>query len=579
MTRRVIRLALPLAVSFAAACGQPSSNAPAADASKAQPAPAAQPSQQTQSGPPQTLADWARGAKLFNNLGTFHRKVTTSSPEAQQYFDQGMRLLWAFNHDESTRSFAQAAVLDPSCAMCYWGVALTVGPNYNLPVMAEPRAKVAWDALQKAQQHAAQGTPVEQALVAALGKRYQGPRPLDPSNSGPALTAYASAMRDVAKKYAADLDVQVLFAESLMNMNPWKLWAIDGKAAPGTAEIETTLERVLAKDPTHPGANHYYIHTMEASPHPERALASAERLRGMMPDAGHLQHMPAHIMQRVGRYEDAAQANREGVTADVAYLGASPPLDYYGMYLAHNYQFLAYSTAMAGRKAETIDAATKMRDVMPVDMLLMMPGADWSVSEIYSAQMRFGEWDAILAEKAPDARLTALTGAYHWARTIALAEKGRVEEAKAELAQLESLAAGLPPDAAAGLNAAKDIFGVATLVAQAHVAKASGQIDAAIAKFREAVAKEDQLAYDEPADWFLPVRHELGAVLIKAGRHADAEKVYRDDLVRHPHNGWALFGLAQALRAQHKDAEAAAVDKEFAAAWAHADVKLTASVF
>ena len=530
-------------------------------------------------GPPQSLHDWARGARLFSHLGTFHRKVTTSVADAQQYFDQGMRLLWAFNHDESTRSFAQAATLDPACAMCYWGVALTVGPNYNIPVMADSRAKVAWEALHLAEQHAPQATAVEQALIAALGRRYTGPQPLDPSNSAPVLTAYANAMRGVAKKFADDLDVQVLFAEALMNANPWKLWTTEGKAAPGTLEIEATLERVLATNPMHPGANHYYIHTMEASPQPEQALASAGRLIGMMPDAGHLQHMPAHILQRVGRYEDAAQANREGVVADLAYLSATPPLDYYGMYLAHNYQFLAYSAAMEGRRAEALEAANKMRDTVPVDMLLMMAGLDWYVSEVYSTMIRFGDWEAILAEPAPDARLKALSGGYQYARAVALAAKGRIDEAKTALGRLDMIAGELPPDAGAGLNSAKDVFAVASLVAQGQIAHASRRSDDAIARLREAAAKEDQLAYDEPADWFVPVRHQLGAVLLAAGKPRDAEAVYREDLVRHPHNGWALFGLAQALRAQHKDAEAAAVDREFNGAWSKADIKLTASAF
>ena len=524
------------------------------------------------SAPPATVADWARGAKLFPGLGAFHRPITSSSIDAQQYFDQGMRLLWAFNHDEATRSFAKAALLDPSCAMCEWGVALTVGPNYNLPVMAEARAKVAWEALGLAKQHASAGTWVEQALIAALAKRYRGPQPLDPSNSAPVLTAYADAMREVAKRFPDDLDVQVLFAEALMNTNPWKLWTTDGEPAPGTLEIETTLEGVLARDPTHPGANHYYVHTMEASPHPEKALAAAERLNGMMPAAGHLQHMPAHILQRVGDYGGAAQANRDGIKADEAYVKLTRPPDYYGMYLAHNYQFLAYSAAMEGRRAETMNAVLTMHDLLPVDMVVTMPGMDWYLSEEYSAMIRFELWDAILNHPAPDARLTALTGGYHYARAVAFAAEGRIHEAGASLASLEALAAKAPPDAPAGLNTEKDVFAVAALVAQGEIALASGRGDEAVSRLREAVAKEDQLAYDEPADWFLPVRHQLGAALMRMGRAKDAEAVYREDLVRHPHNGWALFGLAESLRAQQKDASA--IDREFAAAWKNADVKL-----
>jgi hypothetical protein len=446
-------------------------------------------------------------------------------------------------------------------------------------VMAEPRARVAWDALQHAREQAPHAAPVEQALIDALGKRYSGPQPLDPSNEGPALAAYADAMRGVATRFPADLDVQVLFAEALMNANPWKLWTADGQAAPGTPAIVATLEGVLQKDPMHPGANHYYIHTMEASPHPERALASAERLRGMMPDAGHLQHMPAHIFQRVGRYEDASQANRDGIAADRAYLAVTTPPDYYAMYVAHNFQFLAYSAAMEGRRTETVEAADAMRQTVPVDVLLTMPGTDWYLSEMYSALIRFGMWDRILAEPPPDARLTALSGAYHYARAVALAAKGRTDEATAALGRLETVASGLPADAPAGLNSAKDIFAVATLVAQGEIARASGRMDEAIAHLRAAAAAEDRLSYDEPADWFLPVRHELGVALLAAGRAHEAEVVYREDLVQHPHNGWALFGLAQALRAQHQDADASAIDREFAAAWSHADVTLTASAF
>src|SRR5262245_42316332 len=243
-------------------------------------------------GIPRTVAEWARGAMLFDGLGNFHRKATTSSAKAQKFFDQGMRLLWAFNHDESTRSFAKATEIDPQCGICYWGVALTVGPNYNVPVMAAPRARIAAEAEALAQKNAEHGSDVEKALIAALAKRYPNAEPLDPSNSAPVLTAYADAMREVAKKFPSDLDVQTLFAESMMNLNAWKLWSPDGKPAPGTTEIVATLEGVLKKDPKHPGANHYYIHTVEASPTPQRAVASAERITGMMPAAGHLEHMP-----------------------------------------------------------------------------------------------------------------------------------------------------------------------------------------------------------------------------------------------------------------------------------------------
>jgi tetratricopeptide (TPR) repeat protein len=525
---------------------------------------------------PRTVAEWADAARLFEGLGDFRRRITTSSQEAQSYFDQGMRFLWAFNHDEATRSFAKAAELDPQCAMCYWGVSLTVGPNYNLPIMAEPRARVAWVALQQAEKYSAATTPVEQALIAALTKRYQGPEPLDPSNEGPILTAYAQAMKAVAQQFPDDADVQTMTSEAMMNINAWKLWSLDGTPAPGTEEIVAILEGVLAKDPHHPGANHYYIHAVEASPNPGKGVAAAERLPRLMPAAGHLAHMPAHIMQRVGRYEDAADANRKGIAADLAYFSKTKPLDYYVMYMAHNYQFLAFSAAMEGRQAETIEAARQSRALISDDMLLTVPGFDWYVAELYTAMVRFGMWDEILAEPVPNPKLIGLTVAHLYAKTTALAAKGRVDEAKSELAELEKVAAS---GGDGSLERVKAVLAVAVLNAKARITAAEGNKAAAIGLLREAVAKEDRLAYSEPADWFFPTRHLLGSILIEAGQAADAEAVYRDDLSRHPDNGWALYGLAQSLRMQGRSAEALRVQQQFDRAWRNADVSLVASAF
>ena len=264
---------------------------------------------------PTTIADWSTGARLYDGLGTYHRKISTRSPDAQRYFDQGMRFLWAFNHDESTRSFARAFEIDPSCAMCAWGVALTVGPNYNVPTLAEARANIAFEATTRARNLQSSATPVEQALIATLTARYPNARPLDPESAGPIFTAHAAAMRGVAARYPDDLDVQTLYAEAMMNVHAWKLWNPDGTPAEGTTEIIATLESVLARNPTHLGALHYYIHAVEASPHPEKGLAAADRLPSLAPAAGHLAHMPAHILQRVGRYEEAAEANRKGAAA------------------------------------------------------------------------------------------------------------------------------------------------------------------------------------------------------------------------------------------------------------------------
>ena len=528
---------------------------------------------------PTTIADWAAGAQLFTGLGSFHRTVTTSSPQAQQFFDQGMRLLWAFNHDEATRSFARAAQLDPRCAACYWGVALTVGPNYNVPAMAAARARVAAEALREAQENAAGASPVERGLIAALAARYPGAEPLGPENLEPVTRAYAAAMRELAQRYPQDLDVQTLCAEAEMNVHAWKLWSADGQPAEGTADIQSRLEAVLRRDPYHPGANHYYVHAMEASPHPEQALAAARRLAGMTPAAGHLEHMPAHIMQRVGDYEQAAEANRRGIAADHAYLEATSPPDYYRMYLAHNYAFLAYSAAMEGRKAETLAAVQSLVTTMPLDMLLGMGDSGWSVSTQYTVLVRFGLWDEALALGAPDARAPGLTAGYLYARGVALAARGRLTEARAALVQLRQLGATISPQAPAGFNTLPQVLGVAEPILAARIAASEQRNAEAIEELQRAVLAEDKLTYDEPADWYFPARQLLGAQLLIAQRAGQAERVYREDLRRNPRNGWSLYGLSAALRAQGKSAESARVRREFEAAWARADVRLQASAF
>lgn len=527
---------------------------------------------------PATVAQWARGARLFDGLGSFHRGVTTTSALAQQYFDQGMRLLWAFNHDEATRSFAKAAELDPACAACYWGVALTVGPNYNVLVLDEVRAGVAREALQQARANAAHASAVEQALISALAARYPQAQPPGRRDLEPVLTDYAESMRAVAARFPEDLDVQTLCAEAEMTVNAWKLWRKDGQPAGVTPEIEARLESVLRRDPDHPGANHYYIHVMEASPHPQAALAAAQRLRGLMPAAGHLEHMPAHILQRVGRYEDAAEANRRGVAADLAYLAATHPPDYYPMYLAHNYQFLAYSAAMEGRKAEALAAVQSVVQTVPLQMDLGIGASGWNLTQQYAALVRFGLWDEMIALGAPDARARGLTAGYLYGRGVALAARGRTKDAEAVLAELRALG-DVAAEEAAGTSRLRDVLAVAEPVVAARIAASAGRSDAAIALLQKAVAAEDELDYSEPADWFFPARHLLGAQLLIAGRAAQAERVYRDDLARNPANGWALYGLAAALRTQGRAGEAARVMREFDRAWRHADVRLSSSAF
>jgi tetratricopeptide (TPR) repeat protein len=529
---------------------------------------------------PSTTVEWARGAMLYTGLGTVHRPVTTRSPEAQRYFDQGLSLMWAFNHDEATRSFAKAAELDPACASCFWGVSLTVGPNYNLPFLSEQRAEVAYEALQRAKQNAPGASAVEQGLIAALTQRYPTSRPLDPASAIPILTAYAEAMKHVAQQFPEDLDVQTLYAESMMNINAWKLWTQDGKPAAGTQQIVTILESVLARDPRHIGANHYYVHAVEASPNPEKGLRAAEQLKSLAPAAGHLVHMPAHILQRLGRYEDAADANRKGALADRVYVSRTQPPDYYPvMYTAHNYQFLAYSAAAEGRRAETISAVDHSRGAVTDEMLHEIPGTDWYVAESYAARVRFGLWDEMLALPAPQPKLLGLTAGYLYGRAVALAATGRVAEARTTFDALQSMAAAVPADAAAGQNTLKSVLAIALPIVEARIAGAEGRSDEVVALLRQAVTAEDRLAYDEPKNWFFPARHLLGAALLKQGAAGEAESVYREDLRQSPKNGWSLYGLRLTLDMQKKSTEAAQVAAQFAEAWKYSDVTLTASAF
>ena len=488
--------------------------------------------------------------------------------------------MWGFNHDEATRSFAKAAELDPHCAACYWGVSLTVGPNYNLPFLSGERAAVASEALRKAQEQAARASAVERALISALVRRYPNAQPLDPASALPVLTDYAMAMKDVARRFPDDLDVQTLYAESMMTLRAWKLWTPDGAAAPGTEQVLATLEAVLTRDASHPGANHYYVHAMEASPHPEKALASAERLRDLLPGAGHLVHMPAHIFQRVGRYEEAAEANRWAAKADESYGALTTPPDYYPvMYTAHNYQFLAYSAAMEGRKAETIDAANRSRAAVSDSMLLEMPGTDWYVAEYYTARVRFGLWDELLATPAPDRRIPGLLGGYLYGLAMAQAATGHPADARVSLVSLNALITRLPADTPAGQNQFKDVLRIASAMIEARIASAELRPREEVEWLRKAVVAEDRIAYDEPKNWFVPTRHALGAALLRSGAAQEAEKVYRDDLIQNPANGWALCGLRAALAAQGKAAEAEAVAAEFKDAWRRADISLGSSVF
>jgi tetratricopeptide (TPR) repeat protein len=517
-------------------------------------------------GTPSRLDDWSSGARLLDDLGSFHRSATTRSVEAQRYFDQGMRLLWAFNHDEAARSFVRAGQLDPDCAACWWGASLALGPNYNTGLMAD-RARAAWDALERAKASSSKASPVERALIDALGRRSSGPEALDAAAMQPFLEAYATAMDQVSARFPDDNDVRVMDAEALMTAHAWKLWTNDGEPTVATPRIVALLEAALARDPQHPGANHYYIHTMEASRNPSAAIPSADRLAALAPGAGHLVHMPSHIYQRVGRYADSEAANRKGVEADLAYMRVQKPQGYYPGYLAHNYDFEAFAAIMRGRSAVAMAA---QRNAVATD-----PDVDFYAAKPLLVAVRFGRWDAILAEPMLGEKLPVGRALQRFARSYAFAANGRVDDALTEARLLDEAIAAVPPGSTAGLNQASDVLAVASKVVAARIAHRQGRDDEEIALLQRALVIEDGMAYDEPEDWLLPTRHVLGAALLARGRAAEAEATYREDLRRRPENGWALCGLALALKAQQRDASS--VEQRFANVWKDADTTLTAS--
>ena len=513
---------------------------------------------------------------LYDSLGSHSYRIT-ASPPAQRWFDQGLRFVYAFNHNEAQKAFREAARLDPACAMCFWGIAITEGGNYNHPTDAD-REKRALEAVQGAQQRAAAATPVERALIQALAKRHT----TDAAAKRDALDrAYADAMRDVARQFPDDVDAATFFADAAMNLRPWNLWTPEGAPYPGTEEIVQTLERVLAKNPNHPGALHLYIHAVEAGPQPARAEAAADRLLKLMPGAGHIVHMPSHIYWRVGRYADAVTANTAAVQADRAYFkNAQPSPIYRGLYYPHNIDFIWQSAGMQGRSAETLRAAREFSENAPVEMIKAMPDMETAPVAPIVALVRFGRWDEVLQHPAPPREFLYTTGVWHYARGLAFNAKGQAAEARRELTELEKVLASVPAErTVAFFFRAKNVLQMAANVLGGEIAAKAGDTASAERLLRAAVAEQDTHWFTEPPPWYFPVRHALGAVLLQAGRGADAEQVYREDLRRNPGNGWALFGLTQSLRAQGKAAEAARAEDSFRKAWASADVTLAASRF
>ncbi len=516
---------------------------------------------------------------LFDGLGSYHRPITVTDASAQAYFDQGLRLVYGFNHDEAIRSFREGARRDSACAMCWWGIALAYGPNINGAMAPEAGAE-AWKAMQQAKELVAgEGTERERDFVMALARRYGE----DPTRDRARLdSAYARAMKLVAERYPDDPDASVLYADALMNLSPWNYWTEDRKPRPGTPEILATLERVVNARPEHAGACHLFIHAVEAA-EPERAVPCAEKLPDLMPGAGHIVHMPAHIFIRVGRWADAIDRNRHAVHADERYIHAERPRGVYPLaYYPHNYDFLTFAAMMAGMRDASLEAARSTAAATDREMM-REPGLgalQHYVTTPLRVMVRFGMWDEILREPRPEGELPYMDAMWHFARGMAFASTGRADEAGKELEALRSIQSG--PAAAEvtvwEFNTGTRILGIGAQILTGRIAEAGGARRDAIAAYREASRMEAGLTYNEPPDWPLPARQYLGSALLAEGRASDAETAFRQDLEQWPLNGWSLFGLMEALQAQGREGDAREVGDLLKEAWKASDVRLEAPV-
>jgi tetratricopeptide (TPR) repeat protein len=510
---------------------------------------------------------------FLDNLGSHTYAITTGVPLAQRYFDQGLRLYYGFNHAEAIRAFQEATRQDPACAMCYWGIALASGPNINAP-MDRQAGLIAYDAVRQAVAREATAGPTERALIQALVARYAADPPDDRSGLD---AAYARALGEVVRRYPADLEAATLYAEALMDQSPWNYWTAEGTPRPDTPEILGQLERVMAANPNHPGANHFYIHALEAV-QPERALAAAERLARLMPGAGHIVHMPGHIYVRVGRYQDAIAANEHAVHTDETYIRDHRPAPgiYTASYYPHNYDFLAFAASMIGRSRQAIAAAEKITTIVP-QASLREPGMAFvqhHQTRHLQMKVRFSRWDDVLAAPPPAEDLPHARAMWQYARGRALAARGSVSEAEAALEQVRATAGDVKvAPVRLEFNASGAVLAVASEVLAGHLASAKGDLTAAVAHLREAARLEDVLTYGEPPEWSVPVRQELGRLLLSTARAGEAEQAFREDLKRFPENGWSLKGLELALRAQGRTAEADATKVRFDKSWAGADVE------
>ena len=509
---------------------------------------------------------------LMAGLGDWRHPIATTSMDAQRYFDQGLRLTYAFNHDEAVRSFEQAIELDAQCAMCYWGLAYALGPNINLPMEAQAETR-AHAAIASAMRLRAGAPPLERALIEATALRYDEPAGAARADRD---AAYASAMRRVAQKFPGDADTQVLFADALLNLRPWNQWTRDGQPQPGTEEIVAVLERIVAREPNHAGGCHFYIHAVEASAAPERALTCAERLPKLMPGAGHIVHMPAHVYLRVGRYEEAARANIAAVEADNHYLARDDArVGFYPLFYApHNLHFLWSTYLLSGQREKALQASRALVERVAVDDARANVALQGFLPAVVLTHARFGDWHAVLASPAPPADLPYVSGMWRYARGLAFAARHDVGAARAELERLRTITAQVTDDVIIILNSAPALLKLADEVLAGAIAAEEKRADQAIAHLRKAVSLEDALTYDEPPPWYHSTRHQLGAALLDAGQLAAAETVFREDLRFLRDTGWSLWGLERALRAQGKAREADAVARRFRKAWRHADTRL-----
>ncbi|WP_229207308.1 lipopolysaccharide assembly protein LapB [Duganella sp. Root336D2] len=503
---------------------------------------------------------------LYTDLGKLHFSITTRSPRAQAYFDQGLRLLFSFNHAEAARAFRAAQQADPQCAMCHWGEALVLGPNINAPMLPEMAAP-AFAAAERAAAAANSASPLEQALVRAVNQRYGAQAPAD---RAPLDQAYAAAMGEAARSFPNDDTVQALFAEALMDLSPWDYWEAGGASPKGrTRELVDALERVLERNPSHPGAIHYYIHAMEASTHPEKALPYARQLARQVPGAGHIVHMPSHIYYRVGLYKDALQSNLDAIAIDERYFrAAASDAVYKGAYYPHNIHFAMVSALMGGDGKAALQATQRLERSISPELLRAIPPMQPVRAAPYFAHVQFSSAETLLALPAPGEEFVLLRAMWHYARAVGFARKGMWDEGRREVDSIAVIEqkADFKPLLDWGVPGA-DIVRTARLVAAGKLAEAKGELAGAIALFTQAVAAQDALPYTEPPYWYYPVRQSLGAALLKAGKLEEAEAAFRASFARTPSNGWALRGLLEVYEKRGDKAAAAATRKRFAATW------------